>query len=61
MDMMILDATDIEVERGDEVTLLGEGAMSMEEASQIVGTINYELTCLVTDRAQRVYIYPESV
>ena len=61
MDMMILDATDIEVERGDEVTLLGEGAMSMEEASQIVGTINYELTCLVTDRARRVYIYPESV
>lgn len=55
MDMFMADVTAGDVKRGDEVILLGNGGMSMEEAAQIVGTINYELTCLVTDRAVRVY------
>lgn len=55
MDMFMADVTDGDVKRDDEVILLGPGGMSMEEAAQIVGTINYELTCLVTNRAVRVY------
>lgn len=56
MDMMMTDATGSNVKRGDEVILFGKGGMSCEELSQIVGTINYELTCLVTPRTKRIYI-----
>ncbi|MEG1548246.1 MAG: alanine racemase [Clostridia bacterium] len=56
MDMIMADVTGGDVCRGDEVILFGKGAMSMEEVSQVVGTINYELTCLITPRARRVYI-----
>lgn len=56
MDMCMADVTDGDVSRGDEVTLFGKGGMSLEDVSQIVGTINYELTCLVTKRVKRVYI-----
>ena len=55
MDMMMADVTDSDVKRGDEVILFGQGGMTTEELSQTVGTINYELTCLVTRRVKRVY------
>ena len=42
--------------RIDEAILFGKGGMSLEEVSQIVGTINYELACLVSKRVPRVYI-----
>ena len=60
MDMIMLDVTGSDVKRGDAVTLFGEGGMTVEEVSQIVGTINYELTCLVTPRAKRIYINGEA-
>ena len=44
------------VRAGDEVTIIGDGGMSAEEAAQIVGTINYELTCLITNRVKRIYV-----
>lgn len=61
MDVCMADVTDTGshsegVHVGDEVILIGNGGMSFEEASEIVGTINYELTCLVTSRAKRIYI-----
>jgi len=57
MDMHMIDITgDDSIRPGDEVTLWGGAGMSTEEASQIVGTINYELTCLVTPRSARVYV-----
>ena len=62
MDMHMLNVTghEDEIEAGDEVTLWGGGnGMSTEEAAQIVGTINYELTCLVTPRVPRVYLNEE--
>jgi len=30
--------------------------MTAEEVGKVVGTINYELTCLITPRVPRVYI-----
>ena len=45
-----------DVRQGDEAILFGRGGMSIEDVAQIVGTINYELTCLVTERANRVYV-----
>lgn len=57
MDMHMVDITDNDaVQVGDEVILWGGAGMSTEEVAQIVGTINYELTCLVTRRAARVYV-----
>jgi alanine racemase len=56
MDMIMADIKYDEVKRGDEVILFGNGGMSVEAVSQIVGTINYEITCLVTQRAKRHYI-----
>lgn len=56
MDMCMVDVTGSNVKRGDEVTLFGYPGISIEEAATQVGTINYELTCLVTPRVRRVYI-----
>lgn len=56
MDMTMVDVTGSEVQRGDEVTLFGRGGMSLEEVANLVGTINYEIACLVTARAPRVYL-----
>ena len=61
MDVCMADVTDGYdepggVRTGDEVTIIGDGGMSAEEAAQIVGTINYELTCLITNRVKRIYV-----
>ena len=56
MDMSMALVDHNKVKRGDEVTLIGGDSITWEEAAAKVGTINYELTCLVTARAQRVYI-----
>lgn len=56
MDMTMALVDGEKVKRGDEVTLIGGDSISWEEAAQLVGTINYELTCLVTGRAPRVYV-----
>ncbi len=56
MDMIMADVTGSGVRRGDEVTLFGQGGMSLEEVSQVVGTINYEISCLVTPRVPRFYL-----
>lgn len=56
MDMSMLDVTGSDVQPGDEVVLFGEGGMSLEEVAGVVGTINYEIACLVTPRVPRVYL-----
>ena len=57
MDMHMIDVTgDDSVKVGDEVTLWGGAGMTAEEVGKVVGTINYELTCLITPRVPRVYI-----
>ncbi|HWS30491.1 MAG TPA: alanine racemase [Clostridia bacterium] len=56
MDMCMADVTGSDVKRGDEVTLFGPPGISIERAATEVGTINYELTCLVTPRVKRMYI-----
>lgn len=59
MDMAMALVDKNEVKRGDEVTLIGGDSITWEEASETVGTINYELTCLVTPRVPRVYVNEE--
>ena len=57
MDMHMLDVTgDNTVKVGDEVSLWGGEGMTAEQVAERVGTLNYELTCLITPRIARVYI-----
>ena len=57
MDMHMLDITgDDTVKVGDEVSLWGGEGMTAEQVAERVGTLNYELTCLITPRIARVYI-----
>lgn len=56
MDMCMANITGAEeIKRGDEVTLIGGDSITWEEAAEKVGTINYELTCLITARTKRIY------
>ena len=56
----MIDVTDIEdVKIGDEVVLFGygkEGYPHIDEVPEKLGTINYEIACMVGRRVPRVYI-----
>lgn len=60
MDQCMIDVTDIgEVKVGDEVILLGEEGnlkFNADDFAEIMGTINYEITCMLKQRIPRVYI-----
>lgn len=57
MDMHMIDITgDNSIKVGDEVSLWGGEGMSAEQIAARVGTLNYELTCLITPRIARVYL-----
>lgn len=59
MDQMMVDVTDLEdVKIGDEVVLFGyeENHPSAEEVADWLGTINYEVVCMISRRVPRVYI-----
>lgn len=59
MDQMMFDISDVpEAEIGDVITLLGseDGLnISIDNWAQILGTINYEMTCRLKVRLPRVY------
>ena len=55
MDMCMIDITDKpEVDVGSEVEIFGK-SNSLNELSEIAGTIPYELTCAVSKRVPRSY------
>lgn len=60
MDQTMLDVTDLpDVKVGDIVTVYSdelEGGCSLENAAEIIGTINYELLCAIGTRVPRIYI-----
>ena len=60
MDQCMIDVTGIDdVNVGDEVVLFGEqnGAfISIDEVADKLGTINYEIVCMIAKRIPRVYI-----
>ena len=61
MDQCMIDVTDVkeEVMQGDEVILIGSygnESISAEDLADIIGTINYEITCGISKRVPRVYI-----
>ncbi len=60
MDQMMVDVTDIgNVKQGDLVTVIGkdgENEITVDDISEIVGTINYEILCNISKRVPRVYV-----
>ncbi|GAU77999.1 alanine racemase [Fusibacter sp. 3D3] len=58
MDQCMLSVTGIDVNVGDVVTLFGtEGTqvISIDEYADMIGTINYEVVCMISKRVLRVY------
>jgi alanine racemase len=60
MDQCMIDVTNVNnISIGDEVTLFGSdgnGNITIEEIADKMGTINYEVACLVGRRIPRIYI-----
>ena len=59
MDQCMLDVTDVEnVNIGDEVILFGDGEFGphIDDISNKLNTINYEIICMVGRRVPRVYV-----
>lgn len=61
MDQCMIDVTDVNnINIGDEVILFGkssEGAeIPIENIASIMGTINYEILCVIGKRIPRVYM-----
>lgn len=56
MDQFMVDVTDIPgVEVGDEAILFGSDLISIDDAAKHLNTINYEVTCQISSRVQRIY------
>ena len=56
MDQFMVDVTEIpDVKVGDEVILFGGDLISIDDAAEHLHTINYEVTCLVSDRVPRIF------
>ncbi|MBS4053600.1 MAG: alanine racemase [Thermaerobacter sp.] len=58
MDQCMFDITDSPAVAGDEVVLFGSQGLSevsVDEVALLMGTINYEVTCLIGHRVPRLY------
>jgi alanine racemase len=47
------------VEAGEEVVLIGrqgDEVITADEIASLLGTINYEIVCMIADRVPRVYL-----
>lgn len=56
MDQMMFDLGDVDAQVGDVITLLDDEDLSLDSWAEILGTINYELTCRLKVRLPRVYV-----
>ncbi|AAK78472.1 alanine racemase [Clostridium acetobutylicum] len=60
MDQCMIDITDLpSVQVGDEVVIMGESddkKFTADDMAEIIGTINYEVICMISKRVPRVYI-----
>ncbi len=61
MDQMMVDITELgQVPVGEEAILIGkqgDDCITVEEIAKQMGTINYEVICMLSERLPRVYVY----
>jgi len=58
MDLSMVDMGDGEAEAGDEFVIFGEQGSELITADELagrLGTINYEIVCMVGARVPRIY------
>jgi alanine racemase len=58
MDQCMIDLTGLSAKVGDEVILFGsdgKNTISIDDVAAYVGTINYEVVCMIDKRVPRVY------
>ena len=58
MDQCMFDVTGVAAKPGDEIILMGvseQEEISVDEVAAWMGTINYEVTCLISRRVARVF------
>ncbi|OPL07381.1 MAG: hypothetical protein AVO33_05600 [delta proteobacterium ML8_F1] len=55
MDQCVMDGEGLEIRQGDTVEIFGED-IPVEEIADALGTINYEIVCMMSKRIPRVYI-----
>lgn len=56
MDQCMIDVSCVNnIKRGDEALIFGDGAVTADDIAAWLGTINYEVTCMLGHRVPRVY------
>lgn len=55
MDQCMVDVTGYQVKCGDIATLFGSDLISVDDVARHIGTINYEIVCMVSNRVPRMY------
>lgn len=61
MDQCMADVTNLpEIREGDIATFFGSGGPSAGEVADLLGTIDYEITCAVNKRVPRIYTEEET-
>lgn len=57
MDQCMIDVTNVNnINIGDEVTIFGADTITADDLACRIGTINYEIICMIGKRVPRVYI-----
>ncbi len=59
MDHIMVDLGDMDVSPGTEVVLIGSqdsGRITVDDWADWLGTINYEIPCMISKRVERVYV-----
>ena len=56
MDQCMIDVTGVNnIKRGDEALIFGDGAVTVDDIAGWLGSINYEIVCMLSRRIPRVY------
>ena len=57
MDQCMIDVTNVKnINIGDEVTIFGADTITADDVANWIGTINYEIICMIGKRVPRIYI-----
>ncbi|RKD25327.1 alanine racemase [Caminicella sporogenes DSM 14501] len=64
MDQCMIDVTGLDVKVGDEIIIFGSDggdSISVDDIAKKLGTINYEVVCMISKRVPRVYIKDKKI
>ena len=57
MDQCMIDVTNVNtINTGDEVIVFGADGITADNLAELIGTINYEIICMISRRIPRIYL-----